>query len=244
MSYAIVTGGSKGIGRAIVRALAKEGILVVFTYKSGGEEAKHLLEELTNEGLQGKACPLDITDYQACRSFTDMLYREMGAPDILVNNAGITEDSLLFAMKKEQWDDVINTDLNGVFHLTQQVAFHMMRGKKGRIINISSIGGIAGVRGQCNYSAAKAAVIGFTKALAKETATFGIAVNVIAPGGVETEMTEKMGAVALEQMIASIPAGRLCRAEEVGQVAAWLSFSAPIYLSGATITLDGGMGSL
>lgn len=244
MSYAIVTGGSHGIGKAIVSALAEKGIFVVFTYLRGEAEAKELQKKMASSEHDVRACLLDITNPQDCHSFIDGLYKELGSADILINNAGVTADSLLFAMKKEQWDAVINTDLNGIFNLTQQTVFHMMKAKKGRIINISSIGGIAGVRGQCNYSAAKAAVIGFTKALAKETAALGIAVNAVAPGGVETDMTEKMPPAALEKMVTSIPAGRLCRVQEVAEVVVWLAVSAPDYLSGATIVLDGGMGSL
>jgi 3-oxoacyl-[acyl-carrier protein] reductase len=147
-------------------------------------------------------------------------------------------------MKREQWDRVIDTDLNGIFNMTQTVVFHMMKARKGRIINIASISGLNGIKGQCNYSAAKGAVIGFTKALAKEASPLGIAVNAVAPGGVETDMTAAISKEALDDMLRDVPMKRLCKPEEVADVAAWLALESPLYLSGTTIVLDGGMGSL
>jgi len=244
MKTAIVTGGSRGIGSAIVRDLASRGVYTVFTYKSGKEEACALQEQLNGQGFRVLAAQLDITDADACRSFVNDFYKENGAPDILVNNAGITQDSLLFAMKKEQWQQVVDTNLNGVFNMTQTVVLHMMKAKKGRIINLSSISGISGIRGQCNYSATKAALIGFTKALAKEASPLGIAVNAVAPGGVVTAMTEALSPQAYEEMVRDIPLKRLCYPEEVANVVTYLALDSPIYLTGSTIVLDGGLGSL
>lgn len=244
MKTAIVTGGSRGIGNAIVRELAARGVDTVFTYRSGAEEARALQEELNGQGLRVLAAQLDITDTEACRKFGNELYKEKGAPDILINNAGITQDSLLFAMKQEQWNQVIDTNLNGVFNMTQTVVFHMMKAKKGRIVNLSSISGISGIKGQCNYSATKAALIGFTKALAKEASPLGIAVNAVAPGGVATAMTDSLSPQAYEEMVRDIPMKRLCTAREVADVAAWLALDSPLYLTGTTIVLDGGLGSL
>jgi len=244
MKTAIVTGGSRGIGNAIVRDLAARGVYTVFTYRSGAEEANVLQEQLTGQGFRVLAVQLDITDTDACRNFINDFYREQGAPDILVNNAGITQDGLLFAMKKEQWQQVVDTNLNGVFNMTQTVVFHMMKAKKGRIINLSSISGISGIKGQCNYSATKAALIGFTKALAKEASSLGIAVNAVAPGGVATSMTEALSPQAYEEMVRDIPMKRLCTAEEVAGVVAWLALESPLYLTRTTIVLDGGLGSL
>jgi 3-oxoacyl-[acyl-carrier protein] reductase len=244
MTTAIVTGGSRGIGRAIVTALAGKGVTVTFTYRTGVEEANSLQEQLTDTGCSVKGVCLDVTDIEACRNFINDFYKASGAPDILVNNAGVTDDSLLFAMKREQWDKVIDTDLNGIFNMTQTTVFHMMKARKGRIINIASTSGLSGIKGQCNYSAAKGAVIGFTKALAKEASPMGITVNAIAPGGVETDMTAAISKEALDDMLRDVPMKRLCKAEEVANVAAWLALESPLYLTGTTIVLDGGMGSL
>lgn len=244
MTTAIVTGGSRGIGRAVVTALAEKGVSVTFTYRSGAEEAGTLQKQLKEQGLTAGAVSLDVTDQEACRNFINDFYKENGAPDILVNNAGVTDDSLLFAMKREQWDKVIDTDLNGIFNMTQTTVFHMMKARKGRIINIASISGLNGIKGQCNYSAAKGAVIGFTKALAKEASPLGIAVNAIAPGGVETDMTAAISKEALDEMLREVPMKRLCAPEEVANVAAYLALESPLYLTGTTIVLDGGLGSL
>ncbi len=244
MTTAIVTGGSRGIGKAIVAALAEKGVSVTFTYRSGSEEAKAIREQLIAKGLSVSEVCLDVTDTEACRNFINDFYKANGVPDILVNNAGVTDDSLLFAMKKEQWDRVIDTDLNGIFNMTQTAVFHMMKARKGRIVNIASTSGLSGIRGQCNYSAAKGAVIGFTKALAKEASPLGIAVNAIAPGGVETEMTAAISKEALEDMLTGVPMKRLCKPEEVADVAVWLALESPLYLTGSTIVLDGGLSSL
>lgn len=244
MKTAIITGGSHGIGNAIVRELASRDVFTVFTYRSGSEDAKILQDSLNGQGFHTLAAMLDITDPEACQGFIRDFYKEHGAPDILVNNAGITQDSLLFAMKKEQWHQVVDTNLNGVFNMTQTVVFHMMKAKKGRIVNLTSISGISGIKGQCNYSATKAALIGFTKALAKEASPLGIAVNAVAPGGVETAMTKALSPQAFEEMVRDIPMKRLCTAEEVANVVSYLALDSPLYLTGSTIVLDGGLGSL
>lgn len=241
---AVVTGGSRGIGKTIVQDLASRGVSTIFTYRTGAEEALALQEQLNGQGYSTKAVQLDVTDKASCQSLIEDIYRESGALDILINNAGVNRDSLLFSMSDEQWHSVIDADLNGVFHLCRAAVFHMMRRKKGRIINLSSISGISGIRGQCNYSAAKAAVIGFTKALAKETGQFGIAVNAVAPGGVETAMTDALSPQALEEMVRDIPMKRLCTPEEVSNVVCYLALLSPVYLTGTTIVLDGGLGSL
>jgi 3-oxoacyl-[acyl-carrier protein] reductase len=147
-------------------------------------------------------------------------------------------------MRQEQWQQVVDTNLNGVFNMTQTAVFHMMKAKSGRIINLSSISGINGIKGQCNYSATKAALIGFTKALAKEASPLGVAVNAVAPGGVETDMTKALTSDAYEEMIRDIPMKRLCTVQEVASVIEWLALDSPLYLTGTTIVLDGGLGSL
>ena len=241
---AVVTGGNRGIGKTIVQDLASQGVHTIFTYRTGAEEALELQDQLNAQGYSAKAVQLDVTDKESCQSLIEGIYRESGALDILVNNAGVNRDNLLFSMSDEQWDSVIDADLNGVFRMTRAAVFHMMRMKKGRIINLSSISGISGIRGQCNYSAAKAAVIGFTKALAKETGQFGIAVNAVAPGGVSTAMTDALSPQALEEMVRDIPMKRLCTPEEVSNVVCYLALESPVYLTGTTIVLDGGLGSL
>ncbi len=244
MTTAIITGGSRGIGKAIVEALAAKGVSVTFTYRNGAEQAAALKDNLAGQACTVSGVQLDVTDTEACRNFINDFYKANGSPDILVNNAGVTDDSLLFAMKREQWDRVIDTDLNGIFNMTQTAVFHMMKARRGRIVNIASISGLSGLKGQCNYSAAKGAVIAFTKALAKEASPLGIAVNAIAPGGVETEMTASLSAEALDDMLSNVPLKRLCKPEEVAEVAAWLALESPLYLTGTTIVLDGGMGIL
>ena len=244
MKTAVVTGGSRGIGKTIVEELASRGVHTILTYRTGAEDALALQEEMKGHGWSCRAVQLDVTDKAACQTLINDLYQEFGALDILVNNAGVNRDSLLFSMSDEQWHSVIDADLNGVFHMTRAAVFHMMRMKKGRIINLSSISGISGIKGQCNYSAAKAAVIGFTKALAKETGQFGIAVNAVAPGGVSTSMTDALSPQALDEMIREIPMKRLCTPEEVSNVVCYLALWSPVYLTGTTIVLDGGLGSL
>jgi 3-oxoacyl-[acyl-carrier protein] reductase len=168
--------------------------------------------------------------------------KEEGGVDVLVNNAGITKDKPLFSMKDSDWNDVLQTNLTGVFHLTRGFVLDMMKKKKGRVVNLSSISGIHGLPGQTNYSASKAGIIGFTKALAKEAGPFGVTANVVAPGGVVTPMIEKLSPSAKEAILSTVPMKRFCEPEEVAKVVLFLAEGAPDYMNGSVLVLDGGAG--
>ncbi len=241
----IVSGGSRGIGRAVVLHLAAQGANVMFTHLKNTAAAESVLEE-------GRHCKGSIRSYQAdvrnARQMQNLIsdtVREHGSIDVIVNNAGIRKDRTLAFMPSENWHDVLDTNLTGAFYLTQAAIPHMLKRKAGRIINISSISGLQGIAGQTNYSAAKAALIGFTKSLAKEVAPYGICVNAIAPGGTSTEMVSAMSEKAQQHLLQGVPIGRMCTPEEVALVARFLADAelSPAYLTGAVIPLDGGMGT-
>jgi 3-oxoacyl-[acyl-carrier protein] reductase len=233
---AIVTGGSRGIGRAIVQALAREGAKVAFTYASN----KAMADEIAN-GDSVIAFQTDATDFNQAKELVKQVKEKWGAVDILVNNAGITRDKLAVMMSEKDWDDVLDTNLKGIFNITKPVSGLMIRQRRGAILNITSISGIIGMPGQVNYSASKAGVIGFTKALAKELAKAQIRVNAMAPGFVETDMTaglnEEYKAKALEQ----VPLGRFAKADEMAGVALFLLSDKAAYITGQVVQVDGGL---
>ena len=233
---AIVTGGSRGIGRAIVQALAREGAKVAFTYAQN----KALADEISN-GDTVIGFQTDATDFNQAKEFAKQVKEKWGAVDILVNNAGITRDKLAAMMSEKDWDDVIDTNLKGVFNVTKPVIGMMIRQRRGAILNITSISGIVGMAGQLNYSSSKAGVIGFTKALAKELAKAHVRVNALAPGFVETDMTavlnEEYKAKASEQ----VPLGRFGKVEEIANTALFLLSDKASYITGQVLQVDGGL---
>jgi len=237
---AIVTGASRGIGRAIAIALGKAGAKVIgtATSESGAEGISRMFQD---EGIDGAGRVLNVSVKENIVSFLDAVNKEFGAPTILVNNAGITRDNLLMRMKDEEWEDVLNTNLSSIFHLSKGVMRGMMKAKKGRIINIASVVGLIGNPGQANYCAAKAGIIGFTKSMAREIGSRGITVNVVAPGFIETDMTRDLPEANREAMLAQVPLGRLGQPEDIAQAVLFLASPGAAYITGETINVNGGM---
>jgi 3-oxoacyl-[acyl-carrier protein] reductase len=238
---AIVTGGSRGIGRAIVQELTKRGVAVAFTYAKEQEKADELVVTCQQEGGRAVAYQADIRDFGACKKVVDATLKELGPIDILINNAGITRDKLLVMMKPEECQEVIDTNLTGTFNSCKAVIFHFMKRKAGRIINISSVSGIVGLPGQVNYSAAKAGMIGLTKALAKEVAKGNITVNAVAPGFIETDMYRAIPENIRQETTKMIPMGRPGSPAEVARFVAYLALEAPDYITGQVLQIDGGV---
>lgn len=235
----IVTGASRGIGRAIAQSLAAVGSRVVINYARSAEAAEQLVQEIQGSGGEAIALPGDVSQAEAVDSLFSQVISKWGRVDVLVNNAGITRDNLLLRMKVEEWQDVINLNLTGVFLCCKAAAKIMLKQKQGRIINITSVVGITGNPGQANYSAAKAGVIGLTRSVARELASRQITVNAVAPGFIETQMTADLNQ---EAIIASIPLGRIGQVEEVAGVVRFLALDpAAAYITGQVINIDGGM---
>jgi 3-oxoacyl-[acyl-carrier protein] reductase len=237
---ALVTGASRGIGQAILHALARAGMKVVGTATTDAG-AESISAALTAAGLAGRGAKLDVRDGVAVDALLAEIEAKEGALAVLVNNAGITRDNLLMRMKDEEWDDILATNLTPVFRLSKSVIRPMMKARYGRIINITSVVGHAGNAGQTNYSAAKAAVAGFSKSLAREVGSRGITVNCVAPGFIDTDMTRALSEAQREALLGSIPAGRLGSAEDVAAAVAFLASPAAAYITGETLHVNGGM---
>ncbi|WP_203361971.1 3-oxoacyl-[acyl-carrier-protein] reductase [Bacillus sp. REN10] len=234
----IVTGGSRGIGATIAKELAKKGANVVINYNSSPDAAKAVVEDIESFGGSALACKANVASLEEATQLIEETKKQFGRVDILVNNAGITRDRSFKKLSEEEWYDVINVNLNSIYHTTSAVINTMLEQKYGRIINISSIIGQAGAFGQTNYSASKAGMIGFTKSLALETAKSGITVNAICPGYIETEMSAAIPDNILEQIISKIPMKRLGKTSEVADAVLFLANSD--YITGQCINVNGG----
>jgi acetoacetyl-CoA reductase len=236
-----VTGGMGGIGSAICRRLALAGHTIVAGCLPGYEKKEQWLGAMRKEGFKVHAAEGNVADFESCAGMFYNVRSVVGNIDILVNNAGITRDSVFRRMTERDWTEVINTNLNSVFNVTRQVVDGMIDRGWGRIVNISSVNAIKGQFGQTNYSAAKAGMAGFSKALAQEVVKKGVTVNTVSPGYVETDMVKAIRAELREQIIASIPMGRLARPEEIAAVVAFLASEEAGYITGANISVNGGM---
>lgn len=238
---ALVTGASRGIGREIALGLAKQGADVVVNYSGSEERANQVVAEIKELGRNAIAVQCDVSNSESVANMVKATIDTFGKLDILVNNAGITKDNLLMRMKEEEWDDVININLKGVFLCTKAVTRQMMKQRSGRIINISSIVGVSGNPGQANYVAAKSGVIGLTKTTAKELSSRGITVNAIAPGFITTDMTDKLTEDVKEQMLKQIPLARFGDPSDIANVVVFLASEDSRYMTGQTLHVDGGM---
>jgi 3-oxoacyl-[acyl-carrier protein] reductase len=241
---AVVTGASRGIGRAIAEELAAEGARVVINYHANAAAAEEVVTGIVARGGAATAVQGDVSDFTAAEALIKTTIETYGAIDILVNNAGTTRDTLLLSMKEEEWDAVMATNLKSVFNTCKAVTRPMLRRKQGgRIINISSVSGIVGQPGQTNYAASKAGIIGFSKSLAKELGSRNITVNVVAPGFVPTDLTAVMPEDLVKQTLAFIPLGRWGEPREIAHAVAFLASDKAAYITGAVIQVDGGIGT-
>jgi len=238
---ALVTGASRGIGRAIALRYAEQGAHVAFTYLSSEERAKELEAELKKLGSQAKAYRSDAASFESSKELIAQVLNDYDSIDIVVNNAGITKDNLLLRMTEEQWDTVVNTNLKSVFNISKNVLSHMLRQRKGSIINVSSVVGMSGNPGQSNYASSKAGVIAFTKSLAQEVGSRNIRSNAIAPGFIETDMTGILDEKVKESYSGLIPLKRMGSAKEVADVALFLASDLSNYITGQVISVCGGL---
>lgn len=238
---ALITGATRGIGKQIAITLAKQGYNIALNYRKENEELENTKKEIEEIGVQVLAVKGDVSNFEDCENFVKQLIERFGQIDVLVNNAGITKDMLLMRMKKEDFEQVIDTNLVGTFNVTKNVVPYMMKARSGRIINISSVVGIAGNAGQTNYSASKAGIIGFTKSLAKEIASRNILVNAVAPGFIETNMTDVLKDDVKQEIAKNIPLKRMGTAQDVANVVKFLASDDSSYITGQVINVDGGM---
>lgn len=238
---ALVTGAGRGIGRAIAIALAKEGAEVVINYNGSEERAKEVKQTIEENGGKASIYKCNVSDFSACEAMIKDIVKEYGHLDILVNNAGITKDGLIMKMKEEDFDSVLNVNLKGTFNTIRHSARQMLKQRSGKIINISSVSGILGNVGQANYAASKAGVIGLTKTMARELGSRGITVNAIAPGFVDTEMTEVLSEEIRENACKQIILGRFGKPEDIANTAVFLASDKADYITGQVISVDGGM---
>ena len=239
--FALVTGASKGIGRAVALRLGEQGVGVAVNYNSSPEEADRTVEGLHEFGVDAFPVQADVSDLEQVARMIDEVNERFEQIDILVNNAGIISDSLLVRMSDEAWDRVISTNLNGMFYCTRAVVRQMIRRRWGRIINIGSVVGIRGNIGQANYSASKAGMIGFTKALAKEVATRGITVNTVTPGYISTDTVDVLPQATKDRIMTWIPQGHFGEVDDVAHLVAFIASQKAKYMTGQIVSVDGGM---
>ena len=238
---ALVTGAGRGIGKEIAKTLASCGAFVIVNYNSSPEAAEQTVKEIIKQGGMAAPVQCDVSDFDACGKMMEMIINNYGHMDILVNNAGITKDGLLMKMSEEDFDKVLDTNLKGTFHTIRAALRQMIRQRSGRIINMASVVGVSGNAGQANYAASKAGVIGLTKTAAREVACRGITVNAVAPGFIETDMTEVLPEKIKEASAAQIPLGKFGKAEDVANAVAFLASEDAGYITGQVLHVDGGM---
>ena len=238
---ALVTGAGRGIGRAIAETLAAQGAYVYLNYHGSKEAAEQAVVQIVQNGGRAEAVQCNVADFQACGEMIAQVVKKSGRLDILVNNAGITKDGLLMKMSEEDYDQVLDINLKGTFHTIRHASRYLLKQRSGRIINITSVSGVLGNAGQANYSASKAGVIGLTKSAARELASRGICVNAVAPGYVETDMTQALSGQVKAQMLSQIPLGRAASPQEIADVVLFLASEQSAYMTGQVLCVDGGM---
>lgn len=241
MAVALITGATRGIGKEIALKLSKEGFDIAINYRKENDELNDLKEEIEKNKVKCLLVQGDVSHFEDCERFVKETVEQLGSIDVLVNNAGITRDMLLMRMKKEDFEQVIDTNLIGTFNVTKNAISYMMKARKGNIVNISSVVGISGNAGQTNYSASKAGIIGFTKSLAKEVASRNIRVNAVAPGFIETNMTDVLKEEVKEEIAKNIPLRRMGKPEDVANAVKFLVSEESSYITGQVIQIDGGM---